>query len=90
MSVAFQLRAGCEIPAIKYKLSTLVGFRHPVITMHAWSRPGSSRCTCLDHEHTRGGLHIRRPSSIKPMLLFLLYLHLFKIIYVEVNKNVYL
>ena len=36
------LISGGAIPAIKYKSSTLVGFRQPAIDGHAWFRTGFS------------------------------------------------
>ena len=36
------LISGGAIPAIKYKSSTLVGFRQPVIDRHDWFRTGFS------------------------------------------------
>ena len=35
-----------------YKSSTLVGFMYPVIALHVWLSSGSSRCACLDLDHT--------------------------------------
>ena len=35
-----------------YKSSTL-GFMYFVIALHVWLSPGSSRCSCLDLDHTR-------------------------------------
>ena len=46
------LRSGGTVLASIYKSSTLVGFRHPVIDLHVWSSSGSSRCACIDLDHT--------------------------------------
>ena len=35
-----------------YKSPSLVGFMYPVIALHVWLSSGSSRCTCLDLDHT--------------------------------------
>ena len=38
------LISGGAIPASKYKFSTFVGLRHPVMARHAWFNSGFSRC----------------------------------------------
>ena len=52
-----------------YKSSTFVGFMYPVITLHVWLSSGSSRCACLDFDHT-GVAYL---ASIKPMLIVLAF-----------------
>ena len=37
---------------LHYKSSTLVSFMYPVIVLHVWLNSGSSRCACLDLDHT--------------------------------------
>ena len=46
------LISDCAILASNYKSSTLVGFRYPVNSLYAWLSSGSSRCACLDLDHT--------------------------------------
>ena len=46
------LISGGAIPAIKYKSSTLVGFRQPVIDRHVWLRTGFSLFACDDIAET--------------------------------------
>ena len=50
--VASLLISGSAIPTNKYKFSTIVGFRHPVIALHAWLSSRSCRCVCFDLDHT--------------------------------------
>ena len=38
--------------ASMYKSSALVGFRYPVIALHAGLSSGSRRCVCFDLDHT--------------------------------------
>ena len=46
------LISGGALPDSKYKSSSLVGFRHHVIALHAWLTSGYSRCVCFDLDHT--------------------------------------
>ena len=48
----FLLISGGVIPEIKYKSSTFVDLRHPVIDRHVWFSSGSRRCACDDRAHT--------------------------------------
>ena len=61
------LMSGGVIPASKYKFSTCVGFRHPVIARHDLFSLGSSICACADLTHTPVA-DSARLSSIKPLL----------------------
>ena len=46
------LISGGAILASNYKSSTLIGFKYPVIALHAWLSSGFSRCVSLDLDHT--------------------------------------
>ena len=51
-AVTLLLTAGGAIPARRYKFSTLVGCRHPVMARQASFSTGSTLCACADLSHT--------------------------------------
>ena len=51
-AVTLLLAAGGAIPARRYKFSTLVGCRHPVMARQASFSTGSTLCACADLSHT--------------------------------------
>ena len=50
-AVTLLLTAGGAIPARRYKFSTLVGGRHPVMALQASFSTGSTLCACADLSH---------------------------------------
>ena len=51
-AVTLLLIAGGAIPARRYKFSTLVGCRHPVMARQASFSTGATLCACADLSHT--------------------------------------